>query len=130
MALHRAVGCDTTDCLALYLAVPQAGPDAALFAARRAGWNVGPAGIITRCPACSDGRAPVSERGNCPACMGSTHDGRQGEICHHCGHVTPFPADEDGVELAAVDEDQEHDADHHRGGDVFTVLHTEGRARP
>lgn len=132
MALHRAVGCDTTGCLALHLAVPQAGPDAALFAARRAGWDVTAGGLVMRCPSCASGGLPVLERGDCPVCMGSTHDGRQGEVCDHCGHVKPFPSDEDGDELAAVDEDQEeeHDVDHHRGGDVFTLLHTEGSARP
>ncbi|MFH8797656.1 hypothetical protein [Streptomyces sp. NPDC017941] len=119
MALHRAVGCDTIGCLALHLAAPPAGPDAALFAARRAGWAITASGLRMICPACANGGLPVLERGDCPVCMGSTYDGRQGGVCHYCGHTTPDPADED----------QEHGDVHHRG-DVFTVLGTEGRARP
>jgi hypothetical protein len=43
------------------------------------------------------------ERGECPVCTGSTYSGRQGEVCHHCGHVAPSPYDE----LADVDQDQD-----------------------
>lgn len=129
MALHRAVGCDTDGCLALYLAVPQSGMDAALFAARRVGWDVSTSGLATRCPACHNGGLVVHERGNCPVCMGSTYDGRNGEVCHHCGHMTPHPADEDGDELAVVDEDQAHDVVHDQedDGQLAAAVH-EGSA--
>lgn len=110
MALHRAVGCDTNGCLALYVAVPQSGPDAALYAAQRAGWDIKTSILSTRCPACRNGGPCVNERGGCPVCMGSTYDGRNGEVCHFCGHVVPFPVDDEGDELAPVDEDQaQHD---------------------
>ncbi len=128
MALHRTVSCDTPDCLALYLAVPKAGPDAALFAARRAGWDVSSSGLTMHCPSCTTSGHPVHERGTCPTCSGATHDGRQGEVCHYCGSVRPFPTDEDDELEAVVDEDQEH-VDHHRGSDVLTVVRTEG-SRP
>lgn len=111
MALHRAVGCDTDGCLALYVAAPQSGPDAALYAAHRAGWDVSKSALfITRCPACCSGGPVVSERGDCPVCMGATYDGRHGEVCHFCGHLTPHTADEDDDGPAAADEDQvQHD---------------------
>lgn len=131
MALHRAVACDTDGCLALYVAVPQSGPDAALYAARRVGWDINTSGLSTHCPACRNGDPAVNERGGCPVCMGSTYDGRHGEVCHFCGHVVPFAADDEGDELADVDEHQEPDVDHGQaGGDVVTVAHAEGSVRP
>ncbi|GAB2966122.1 hypothetical protein [Streptomyces heilongjiangensis] len=102
MALHRAVGCDTTGCLALYLSTPTAGPDLVLFAAERAGWGVTAGGLVMRCPSCRTHGLAVTERGNCPVCTGSTHDGPHGETCHHCGHTVPHPAvDEIGDEVVA-----------------------------
>ncbi|WP_406128007.1 hypothetical protein [Streptomyces sp. NBC_00989] len=42
-------------------------------------------------------------------------------------HVVPFSVDEDDHEFVAVDEHQEPDVDHRQaGGDVFTVLHSQG----
>lgn len=122
MALHRAVGCDTSACLALYIAAPRLGPAAAQYAAARAGWEISAGGLVNICPSCRKGGNPLLERGNCPTCSGSTHDDdiQRVEVCRHCGHTTPFPV---------VDEDQEDDADHHRGGDVLAVVRTEG-SRP
>ncbi|MET7738369.1 hypothetical protein ABZT02_44945 [Streptomyces sp. NPDC005402] len=101
MALHRAVGCDTSACLALYLAAPQLGPDAAQHAAARVGWSITAGGLVNRCPSCARGGLPVLERGECPVCTGSTFDRADAEVCHYCGHVTPHPGEAD-------DEDQEH----------------------
>lgn len=129
MALHRAVGCDTDGCLALYVAVPQSGPDAALYAAQRAGWDIKPSVLSTRCPACRNGGPVVSERGDCPVCMGATYDGRSGEVCHFCGHLMPHQADE-GDELAVVDEDQvQHDHGQEDGEQLATAAAPEGGAR-
>ncbi|MFK0064188.1 hypothetical protein ACIQTN_33820 [Streptomyces werraensis] len=106
MTLHRAVCCDTDGCIALYVAAPQLGPDAALYAAERAGWEVRAAGLSTRCPCCARGGLPVLERGECPVCGGSTYAAAEGDRCHHCGHVLPAPPDwgED------TDEDQDDEA--------------------
>ncbi|GAA2704792.1 hypothetical protein GCM10010310_79130 [Streptomyces violaceolatus] len=101
MPLHRAVGCDTTGCLALYLAAPQLGRDAAQFAAVRAGWSVTAGGLTSRCPCCARGGLPVLERGDCPVCTGTTFSREDAEVCHHCGHTTAHPAD------AYDDEDKE-----------------------
>ncbi|MGV9277707.1 hypothetical protein [Streptomyces griseosporeus] len=104
MPLHRAVGCDTDGCLALYIAAPRLGPDAALYAARRAGWTVAPGGLATRCPCCARGGLPVLERGDCPVCTGYTFAAQDGDRCHYCGHVTPEYDDED---QDAADDGQE-----------------------
>ncbi|MGA5552635.1 hypothetical protein [Streptomyces pseudogriseolus] len=107
MTLHRAVGCDVNACLALYVAAPQLGPDAALYAAQRAGWEVHAGGLSTRCPSCARDGLPVLERGECPVCCGSTVDTPEGERCHHCGHVLPHPCDP-GEELEVVAADADH----------------------
>ncbi|MFJ8607352.1 hypothetical protein ACIRH0_09205 [Streptomyces sp. NPDC093675] len=110
MALHRAVGCDTDGCVALYLAAPRLGADAAQFAAVQAGWTVTMGGLTNRCPSCARDGLPVLERGDCPVCTGSTFDGRDGEQCHHCGHVTPYPEPD-----VYDDEDQAADLDQEQG---------------
>ncbi|WP_461712347.1 hypothetical protein [Streptomyces sp. DSM 41013] len=100
MTLHRAVGCDTDGCVALYVAPPRLGPDAALYAAGRAGWDVPTSGLTAHCPACARGGLPVLEAGECPACRGRTTAMQHGEVCQYCGHVAPPPPgwDEDADE--------------------------------
>ncbi|MFC7512616.1 hypothetical protein ACFQV4_29790 [Streptomyces thermocarboxydus] len=69
MTLHRAVCCDVDACLALYVAAPRLGPDAALYAAQRAGWEVraavsppgAPAAPGAACPSWSAGTARCAE---------------------------------------------------------------------
>lgn len=94
MTLHRAVGCDTDACLALYVAAPQLGPDAALYATSRAGWSVTDSGLATCCPSWAWGGLPALEAGECPACRGRTTSMWHGEECQYCGHVAPHPLDE------------------------------------
>ncbi|MFI1962431.1 hypothetical protein ACH46L_31690 [Streptomyces althioticus] len=94
MPLHRAVGCDTDACLALYVAQPRLGPDAALYAAERAGWEVRANGLSIRCPCCARGDLPVLERGECPVCGGATFPAQGGDRCHYCRHLLPVPDDE------------------------------------
>lgn len=107
MTLHRAVACDTDVCVALFVAPPHLGPDAALYAAARAGWSVTAGGLSTRCPCCARGGLPVLERGDCPQCGGSTFAAQEGDRCHHCGHVIPAPPEEYDDEDQAADDDQE-----------------------
>ncbi|MFD9496882.1 hypothetical protein ACFWA1_36010 [Streptomyces sp. NPDC060005] len=129
MTLHRAVRCDTDGCLALFVVPPQLGPDAAVYAARRAGWNVTTSGITARCPACRAG-TPVLERGDCPYCCGRTHHISGGERCEYCGHVESYP-DDDGAELVDDVEDQEQ---HEHGQDdveqLLAAARAEGGVRP
>jgi hypothetical protein len=105
MTLHRAVGCDTDACVALYVAAPQLGPDAALYAAARAGWSVTASGLTARCPSCVRGGLPVLEAGECPACRGRTTCMRHCEVCQYCGHIAPHPPGLlAGEDQAAADE--------------------------
>lgn len=122
MPLHRAVSCDADGCLALYLAAPPLGPDAAVFAARRAGWNISAHGLTTRCPACSTGRTPVLERGDCPTCTGRTHHNRRGEVCQYCGHLVPDQDTDDGDQ-----EQHDHGQD---DAELLAVVHPEKSSRP
>ncbi|MFE0824145.1 hypothetical protein [Streptomyces sp. NPDC058847] len=104
MTLHRAVSCNTDACVALFVAEPRLGPDAALYAAARAGWSVTAGGLTTKCPCCARGGLPVLERGDCPVCGGSTFAAVDGDRCHHCRHLIPDPE-------PFGDEDQEHDGE-------------------
>ncbi|MGW3910547.1 hypothetical protein ACWEBX_03330 [Streptomyces sp. NPDC005070] len=113
MSLHYAVSCDNEGCVALHVAKPRLGRDAAVFAARRAGWDVSTSGLTTRCPSCTTGGLPVMERGNCPTCTGRTHNCRWGETCQYCGHLTPD------------DEDQEADVEHHQADSDGPAVRTE-----
>ncbi|MGW0188186.1 hypothetical protein ACWDV7_20775 [Streptomyces sp. NPDC003362] len=108
MTTIRAITCNTTGCLALYLGHPLLAPHAVRLWAQRAGWDAEDASTSDRCPSCRRGGLPVLERGDCPVCTGSTFAARDGDQCHHCGHVIPAPPDE----LADQGEDQEHEQLH------------------
>lgn len=106
--IRDAVTCDVDDCAALYLERDDT-PEGVEFEEDIAahGWVSRPAVLVLPghadatdvlghvCPACTVGRGPVLERGECPACGGSTVDLPAGATCHYCRHVTPYPADED-----------------------------------
>lgn len=92
MTYRRTISCDTSGCLALFLAVPQLGLDAVAFAGRRAGWDVGQLAPAV-CPACRTGKGPVLERGECPRCLGRQRDLAEVAECMYCGHQEPHPAD-------------------------------------
>ncbi|MDH6604479.1 hypothetical protein M2164_000114 [Streptomyces sp. SAI-208] len=103
--IRDAVTCDASDCLALYLGrgdMPQSTEFEHHIEAH--GWVSRPAGQVLSdypdaldvlghlCPACSNGRGPVLELGECPRCMGRTVDLPDGSTCHYCRHVQPQPA--------------------------------------
>ncbi|MFJ1810907.1 MULTISPECIES: hypothetical protein [unclassified Streptomyces] len=113
MTMTRAITCNTTGCVALYLGDPLLTLTAVRLSAQRAGWDAKDAGTSDRCPSCRSGGLPVLERGECPVCCGSTFATGEGDRCHHCGHVIPAPPDE----LADEDEDQEHGEQLHAAED-------------
>lgn len=90
--IRDAVTCDTAHCLAVFLE-RDAMPEGVEFETdmEAHGWTTTKAGHF--CPACSTGRAAVSERGECPKCMGRTGWTVEGERCMGCGHVLPEPDD-------------------------------------
>ncbi|MBC9731158.1 hypothetical protein [Streptomyces sp. TRM68367] len=91
MTLVLATVCDTTECLALHIGLPGADDAFERAAAERAGWDLTRPDGPHYCPACRTGRGPVVELGECPRCHGSTEALRDGERCHGCGHLTPYP---------------------------------------
>ncbi|EMF20393.1 hypothetical protein H114_32659 [Streptomyces gancidicus BKS 13-15] len=94
MTVVLATACDTTECLALHVGLPGASPDFERTAAARAGWDISRPGGPHYCPACSTGRGPVLDLGDCERCHGRRIAVADGERCLACGHLTPCPHDE------------------------------------
>ncbi|MFJ1810908.1 MULTISPECIES: hypothetical protein [unclassified Streptomyces] len=90
MPFQRAVACGQPACIALYLAPPRYGLDAVRAAAIRLGWDVPASGLSVRCPGCRVGSGPVTERGLCPCCGGSTTPTEFGAHCTWCGRTRPY----------------------------------------
>ncbi|MFF0794181.1 hypothetical protein [Streptomyces spiralis] len=92
--IRDAVTCDRPLCVAVFLE-PDDLPEEQEFetAVAAAGWQHLPDGHA--CPACLRGKGPVAERGECPGCSGRTVDLPGGMTCEWCGHVEPYPDEED-----------------------------------
>lgn len=103
--IRNAVTCDRESCVALYLEPEEAENARFEEVITEAGWVLRPAAAVLPgypaapdalahlCPACAAERGPVRERGDCPACSGSTEDTDAGTTCHYCRKVVPHLAD-------------------------------------
>lgn len=88
MSARDAITCDRPNCLAFLLEPPEEYEEDTLDDYAEAwGWTLGQDGHA--CRACSIGRGPVLERGECPWCGGRVTTRHHQEVCMYCGHLTP-----------------------------------------